>query len=121
MSFRDNCDNTIICGDADPNIVSWTIYEAPTNPLIAKTPDLENVCYGTSLSAEITPGTEGNNCSDFAQVRRFNGVDWSAWQNYTSNANITYAANVEIVEVRAWRGNCEGDINCAVSDTIVAS
>jgi len=117
-AYRGNCVSGG-CTPTDTNALVWTVTLAPTNPVITRNPNTDDVCYGTTISATITPGTGGTSCSDFAKYRIFNGSTWTIWYNYTSGSNIVYPSNAQTVELRAFRGNCTS--GCASSDTTTTS
>ena len=116
-----NCISGDECPPADTTIYSWTIQPAPIAPTIAQIPNTDDVCFGTALSAIITPGSGGSSCTEVAQYRTYNGAIWSAWTAYTSGNNIPYGASVTQVELRAFRGNCNPLSGCESSDTTTAS
>lgn len=117
-AYRGNC-ITGGCIPTDTNSVVWTVTAAPIEPVITRIPDLDDVCYGSLVSATITVGTGGTGCQNYSQYRIFNGSTWTTWYNYTSGNNIVYPSNAVTIEMRAFRGNCTS--GCASSDTATAS
>lgn len=118
--FRGGCLSGLVCPPADTTIYSWTISAEPIAPLITRNPNMDDVCNGTALSANITSGSGGSGCTEFYQSRQYNGTTWTAWSSYTSGANIAYGANITRIELRAFRGNCNPASGCTSSDTTSA-
>ncbi|MEI6347052.1 MAG: hypothetical protein WCP69_03795, partial [Bacteroidota bacterium] len=117
-AYRGNCASGG-CIPTDTNSIVWNVSTGPTEPVITKNPNQNDVCYGTLISASIISGTGGTGCANYSQYRINNGLTWTTWYNYTSGNNIVYPTNAQIVQVRAFRGNCTG--GCGSSDTISAS
>ncbi|MDD2345773.1 MAG: hypothetical protein PHY85_06480, partial [Bacteroidales bacterium] len=118
--FRTNCTSGDQCPPADTLIYSWIISPQPSAPIITRQPNQDFVCRGTNISAEITHGTGGSDCNETYQYRLFDG-SWTVWDSYTSLADISYGASVSVIEVRAYRGDCDPSSGCTSSDTNTVS
>lgn len=70
-----------------------------TSPLVSTTP----LCYTQGVSADITPGHGGTNCTENYEWR----MDGGAWQPYTPGTVVGQAAS-DSVEIRASRHCDEG-------------
>ncbi len=86
------------CDPSDIVTVSWIIEPTPVSGTLARTPDVDNVCEGTEVSATLTPGSGGNG-TDELEYSTDGGVIWGA---YLSGETIS-TAGVETVEVRTRR------------------
>jgi gliding motility-associated-like protein len=117
VSQRGNCNPLANCTETTADTIFWVTMAGTTDPTIARVPDMDTVCYGTSISASITDGTGGSGCSNFHEYRMFDGALWSAWTNYINNAFIPYGVTTTQIEVRAFRGNCDPLAGCLSSDT----
>jgi hypothetical protein len=117
-AYHGNCTGGANCAPVDTNIIFWNVVKQPTNPQIIKIPNQDDVCNGSSISATIVAGS-GGTCGDYAKFRTYDGSSWTAWANYTSGNNINYPTDAQIVQVRAYRGNCLG--TCGTSDTVLVA
>ncbi len=86
------------CSSSDYTTVSWSVEQTPVAGSLEKTPDVANVCEGTSVSAVLTPGTGGNG-NDETEYRTHDGTDWANWASYTSGTDIS-TAGTTVVEIR---------------------
>ena len=118
ISYRGNCNPLVSCSVPNTDTLTWTFVPQPIEPVIIRNPDVNNMCYGTLVRANITAGSNGVNCSNYSQFRLFDGTSWTSWLPYFSNAIVPYPANTTQIEVRAWRGNCEVGAGCNATDTI---
>jgi len=99
------------CKDTS-NIHTVTVIPDPINPTLnTKTPNTNNVCVGTDLSATFNSGSSGVGCSDIFQYT-INGTSWS---NYIPGTTIsTSSLNDGVtVQIRGRRGNCTTGIGCS--------
>jgi hypothetical protein len=83
----------------------------PINPTLnTKTPNTNNVCVGTDLSATFNSGSSGVGCSDIFQYT-INGTSWS---NYIPGTTISTSSLSDgvTVQIRGRRGNCTTGIGC---------
>ncbi|MEI6347594.1 MAG: T9SS type A sorting domain-containing protein [Bacteroidota bacterium] len=78
-----------------------TVEVMPVSGVLTKTPNTTNICEGASASAHFTPGSGGNNIDEL-RYRTFDGANWSAWINYTSETLIP-TSGISIIEIRTRR------------------
>jgi hypothetical protein len=98
------------CKDTS-NIHTVTVIPDPINPTLnTKTPNTNNVCVGTDLSATFNSGSSGVGCSDIFQYT-INGTSWS---NYILGTTISTSSLSDgiTVQIRGRRGNCTTGIGC---------
>ena len=86
------------CDPASVVTVSWVVEPTPVSGTLARTPDVDNVCEGTEVSATLTSGSGGNG-TDELEYSTDGGIIWEA---YVSGETIS-TAGVETVEVRTRR------------------
>lgn len=103
---RHNC-----CGWSAPSFVTITVAEDPIAPVLTPTPSNPTICQGGSVSAVITAGSAGGNCTEVYEFR----LDGGVWKPYTSGTLIGSTA-LSTITIRGVR-TC-GDVGCTpeVSD-----
>jgi hypothetical protein len=88
------------CTTSSTNTVSWTVLPQPVSGTLSKTPNVTNVCEGTSVSAALTAGSGGAGTVTDVLEYRFNGT--GGWSSYTSGASLSTTGRT-LVEVRTYR------------------
>lgn len=84
----------------------------PINPTLnTKTPNTNNVCVGTNLSATFNSGSDGVGCSDIFQYT----TNGTSWQSYTPGSTISTSSIADgiTVQIRGRRGSCSSGIGCS--------
>ena len=82
------------CSNSDYVNVSWIVEETPISGTLAKSPDADSICEGTSASAVLTSGTGGNGVDELEYRTRIisdysdGPTGWSEWATYVSGAVI---------------------------------
>ncbi len=106
---RANCTTESGCnGTGYTDLATWNINVILVNPsLAAKSPNLNAVCSGTSVSATFNAGSGGTGCSDDYVVV----IDGGSPEVYTPGTNVGGSATSSIV-IRGRRANCSGGSGC---------
>ncbi len=98
-----------------PQVVDITVVAAPVGPtLLAKSPDANEVCAGTLVSATFNPGSGGVNCADEFEYSFDGDGNWFA---YVPNDPLN-TTNHTLVEIRGRRG-CDATLGCGATDWVV--
>jgi hypothetical protein len=100
---------TALSCPGSPVSVVVTVVAQPVGPtLLAKTPDLADVCVGTDVSATFTAGSGGVGCSDVFEYSYDNSASWVP---YTPGTPITTTGHTK-VDIRGQRAGCTADLGC---------
>ncbi len=86
--------------DSVTALYAFEVIDLPVRPIVASSShDInENVCEGTEVWAEITPGTDGvGTCNDEIRYSVDNGANWYP---YVSGSNLTVGTERVIIESR---------------------
>lgn len=110
-SCQTGCDNSVW-----NSVASWTVSAQPVSGTLAKTPNVSNVCEGTSVSAALTAGSGGAGTITDVLEYRFNGT--GVWSTYTSGSSLS-TTGVTQVEVRTYR--TATGTNCTTGATNIVS
>lgn len=89
-----------------------SVIPDPINPTLnTKTPNTNNVCVGTNLSATFNSGSDGVGCSDIFQYT----INGTSWQSYTPGSTISTSSIADgiTVQIRGRRGSCSSGIGCS--------
>lgn len=87
--------------NSNVNEVSWTVVADPSAPTITKSPNVTNICEGSSLTITSSGGSGGVGCNN--QYRYNTGSTWSAWSNSLPSFSSLVGTNT--IESRR---NCSG-------------
>ena len=103
------------------DIFSINTCTTSTAPVIIRSPDIDTICPGESLTITTTPGSGGTGtCTDEYRYSTDNEVTWSAWS--ASVPVFTAIAGTNMVQSRrACDGSCSSDTSIVywtVEDTI---
>jgi hypothetical protein len=97
-----------------------SVVPDPISPTLnTKTPNENDVCSGTNVSATFNSGSDGVGCSDVFQY----STNGTTWITYTPGTNIstTGFAQGTTVQIRGRRSNCTSGIGCAATTYVVLS
>ncbi len=86
------------CNDSDYSVVTWNVEETPVAGSLSKSPDTNNICEGTNVSASLSVGSGGNGIDEL----EYSTDDGNSWSNYTSGTNIS-TNNIAEVQIRTRR------------------
>ena len=89
-----------------------SVIPDPINPTLnTKTPNTNNVCVGTNLSATFNSGSDGVGCSDIFQYT----INGTSWQSYNPGSTISTSSIADgiTVQIRGRRGSCSSGIGCS--------
>ncbi|HCY42053.1 MAG TPA: hypothetical protein DHV48_11970, partial [Prolixibacteraceae bacterium] len=89
------------CDAANSLATTVTVEETPVAGTLAKNPNLNIVCEGTSVNAILTPGSGGNS-TDQLEYQTKTGATWTDWTAYTSGADISTSGKTD-VQIRTRR------------------
>jgi len=96
-------------GTSWATLASWNVNPQPSGPsLLTKSPDLNTVCAGQSVSATFNAGTGGVGCNDVFQYS-FDGS--GTWNNYAPGSPVGTTGHSK-VEIRAQRSGCTSGSGC---------
>lgn len=90
-----------------------TVVPDPINPTLnTKSPNQNDICVGTGVSATFNSGSDGVGCQDIFQYSINSGISWSSYNpgNTISTSGLTQGTTVQI---RGRRGNCSTGIGCS--------
>jgi len=107
---RRNCAAGAGCTETPwTTIASWIVTTQPIAPTLnTKTPNANDVCSGTNVSATFNPGSGGVGCTD--QFRY--AYDGSAtYYSYTPGTPISTTGHTLVV-IQGQRSNCTAGVNC---------
>ena len=108
------------CNTSPINEVSWTVIPDPIAPVIAKNPNVAEVCAGATLTITVTTAGSGGTGTNTDQYRHStdNGANWSAWG--TGLPSFAAVTGTNMVQSRrlSTGSSCNSNIN-EVSWTVV--
>ena len=106
---RANCGANSGCNGTNyVTLASWTVSPQPVGlTLLAKTPNVAAVCFGTAVSATFTAGSGGVGCSDDYVLIIDNGTPVA----YTPGSNVGTTASISII-IQGRRANCGAGSGC---------
>jgi hypothetical protein len=89
-------------------LASWSVSPQPVGPtLLAKTPNVSAICFGTGVSATFNAGSGGVGCSDDYTV----SIDGGSAVAYTPGSTVGTTAVSSIV-IQGRRANCDASSGC---------
>ena len=75
--YRGDCDAGSLCTQTAVDTLNWAIVPQPSEPVITRIPDQDDVCWGSLVRATIAPGVGGIGCINRAQYRLFDGTSYT--------------------------------------------
>jgi hypothetical protein len=106
---RANCSAQTGCnGTAYVTLASWSVNPQPVGPtLLAKTPNVSAICFGTGVSATFNAGSGGVGCLDNFTL----SIDGGTPLAYTPGSTVGANANSSIV-IQGRRAGCSAGAGC---------
>ncbi len=110
IKIRTNCNGTG-CDISPETVYTWTVVQDPQAPTATKSPNVNTVCVGASLSlTTIVPGLGGTgNCVTEYATSSNGGLSYTAWTS--TPPTITATGTDNRIKIRT---NCDGS-GCDIS------
>ncbi|MDX9946338.1 MAG: DUF2341 domain-containing protein, partial [Bacteroidales bacterium] len=111
---RTGCTTGAGCTGTDwATLASWDVNPQPTSPALnIKSPALDAVCDGETVSATFSPGTGGVGCTDSF---RYSYDGTSTWVDYTPGSTIITTGHT-LIEIQGRRAGCTAGAGCTGTD-----
>ncbi|MDD2346257.1 MAG: hypothetical protein PHY85_08940, partial [Bacteroidales bacterium] len=111
IEIRKTCDGEN-CGSSASSQYFWEVTTAPEAPTATKSPNVNTVCEGQTLTlSDLTDNGGGTgNCEIEYRHSTDNGVTWTVWST-TPSSFAAVASDTNLIEIRK---TCDGE-NCGSS------